>query len=98
MWIDDNQDNESGQEINDRDYVVENQKDQSLPAAFLATLWEIRRFGLTIAAVGILKTIDDDIPVILKAYTTLKSDGHVYLLIQNCDLILRFLYWISSSS
>ena len=23
MWIDDDQDNESGQEINDRDYVVE---------------------------------------------------------------------------
>ncbi|KAK7841158.1 hypothetical protein CFP56_015747 [Quercus suber] len=40
------------------------------------TLQEIRRFGLTVAAVGILKTIDDDIPVILEAYTTLKSDGH----------------------
>ena len=35
---------------------------------------EIRRFGLTVAAVGILKTIDDDIPVLLKACTTLKSD------------------------
>ena len=40
---------------------------------------------LTVAAVGILKTIDDDILVFLEAYTTLKSDGHVYLLIENHD-------------
>ena len=59
---------------------------------------EIRRRGLTVAVVGILKTIDDGIPILLEAYTTLKSDGHVYLMIQNHDLILRLLYWISSSS
>ena len=59
---------------------------------------EIRRCGLIVAAVGILKTIDDGIPVLLEAYTTLKFDGHVYLLIQYHDLILRLLYWISSSS
>nr|POE89131.1 hypothetical protein CFP56_70462 [Quercus suber] len=29
---------------------------------------------LTVAAVGMLKTIDNDIPVLLEAYTTLKSD------------------------
>ena len=40
---------------------------------------------LTVAAVGILKTIDNDIPVLLEAYTTLKSDGHVYILIENHD-------------
>ena len=38
---------------------------------------------LTVAAVGILKTSDDDIPVLLEGYTTLKSDGHVYVLIEN---------------
>ena len=43
---------------------------------------EIRRFRLAVAAVGILKTIDNDIPVLLKAYTTLKSDAHAYLLTQ----------------
>ena len=40
---------------------------------------------LTVAAIGIPKTIDDDILVFLEAYTTLKSDGHVYLLIENHD-------------
>ncbi|KAK7838793.1 hypothetical protein CFP56_019062 [Quercus suber] len=32
---------------------------------------------LTVAAVGMLKTIDNDIPVLLEAYATLKSDGHL---------------------
>ena len=40
---------------------------------------------LPVAVVGILKTIDNDIPVLLEAYTTLKSDGHAYLLIENHD-------------
>nr|POE62659.1 hypothetical protein CFP56_23194 [Quercus suber] len=59
---------------------------------------EIKRCRLAVAVVGILKTIDNDIRVLLKAYTTLKSDAHAYLLIQNHDLILSLLYWMSSSS
>ena len=47
---------------------------------------------LTVAAVGMLKSVDNDIPILLEAYTTLKCASHVYLLIQNHDLILRLLY------
>ena len=47
---------------------------------------------LTVAAVGMLKSVDNDIPILLEAYTTLKSDGHVYLLIQNHDLIETLIY------
>ena len=58
---------------------------------------EIKRGGLTVE-LEIPKTIDNGIPVLLKAYTTLKPDAHAYLLIQNHDLILSLLYWMSSSS
>ena len=52
---------------------------------FFNTLFDAGNYEvwLTVAAVGMLKTIENDIPVLLEAYTTLKSDGRVYLLIEN---------------
>ncbi|KAL0012897.1 hypothetical protein SO802_008005 [Lithocarpus litseifolius] len=98
MWIDDDQDNESRQEINDKDYVVKvykiediSDEEDGMKHKDLSKKEGNYEVWLTVAMVAMLKTIDNDIPVLLEAYTSLKSDGHVYLLIQNHDLILRLL-------